>query len=383
MGTGHGEIDFARRSRYHNSHESESACPGRSRDRRLIASEERRQREKIRLIPSENYVCGRCWKHGERAHQQVLRRLRRQALLRGTESSIASRRCAIERAKSLFGADTRQRAALFRLARQPGHLFRLPQAGRHCHGMGLPAGGHLTHGWNVSISGKFFKAVQYGVREETGRIDFDDVRQRAREHAPSCWCRRHGDSAHDRFRRLAAIAREVGAICARTSRISRAWWRAVRTPRRSPTSTRSSTTHKTLRGPRGGMTYVGRSTRRSSTRPCSPACRVAPTTTPRRPRGGPQGGRSDQFRATRTRLSQRESARRGTARRGLDLVSGGTDNHLILTDLTPKGVGGKPAAHALDNAGLESTTTPFHSIHASRSIRRVFVSVLHRLPAGA
>src|SRR5678815_846640 len=151
----------------------------------LIAAEERRQRDKIRLIASENYASaaviaatgsvltnkysegypGRRYYEGQQVIDQV-------------------EQLAIERAKALFGVD---HANVQPYSGSPANLalyLAFLQPGDTVMGMALPMGGHLTHGWNVSVTGKWFRPVQYGVRRDTGRIDFDEVRKLAREARP-------------------------------------------------------------------------------------------------------------------------------------------------------------------------------------------------------
>ena len=198
----------------------------------------------------------------------------------------------------------------------------------------------------------------------------DEVRELALQRAAQAdLLRRHRDPAHDRLPGLRRDRPRGRRGAGRRHRAHRRPGRRRRPPvagRRTPTSI-STTTHKTLRGPRGAHAHVQRpSTPRRSTRPSSPACRAARTTTPPPP---------SRWRCTRRRAAssattptdRRRTPRRWPTRcwpRGFDLVSGGTDNHLILVDLTPKGIGGKPAAKALDRAGIETQLQ-----HACRSTR--------------
>jgi glycine hydroxymethyltransferase len=232
-------------------------------------------------------------------------------------------------------------------------------------GMALPMGGHLTHGWPVSVTGKWFRAVQYGVRADTGRIDLDQVRELARAERPKViFC---GGTAIPRiidFPAFAEIATEVGAIL--VADIAHIAGLIVGGAHPSPAGIAdviTTTTHKTLRGPRGAMIM-------------STAAHAAAIDKAVFP--GLQGGPHNHTTAG-IAVALREAAQpsfRGYARqvvanaaalagalqaRGYSLVSGGTDNHLILMDLTPKGIGGKPAAKALDRAGIEVNynTVPF------------------------
>src|SRR3954463_5875104 len=182
----------------------------------LIHAEEIRQREKIRLIPSENYTskavleaCGTVLQNkysegypGKRYYE-------------GQQYIDQIEQLAIDRAKALFGVD---HANVQPYSGSPANLavyLAFCKPGDTIMGMGLPAGGHLTHGWNVSITGKFFKSIAYGVREGDNLIDMDQVRELAREHRPKLiWC---GTTAYPRridFAAFRAVADEVGAVLA-------------------------------------------------------------------------------------------------------------------------------------------------------------------------
>ncbi|HEV8569956.1 MAG TPA: serine hydroxymethyltransferase, partial [Actinoplanes sp.] len=223
---------------------------------RLVDAEGRRQAEKIRLIPSENYVSravleatgtvltnkysegypGRRYYEGQQVIDQV-------------------EQLAIERAKALFGVD---HANVQPYSGSPANLalyLAFLQPGETVMGMALPMGGHLTHGWNVSVTGKWFRPVQYGVRKDTGRVDFDEVRSLALAERPKLiFC---GGTAIPRvieFEQYAAIAHEVGAVLA--ADIAHIAGLVAGGAHPSPVphaDVISTTTHKTLRGPRGAM----------------------------------------------------------------------------------------------------------------------------------
>jgi glycine hydroxymethyltransferase len=224
-------------------------------------------------------------------------------------------------------------------------------------GLSLPMGGHLTHGWSVSATGKWFTPVRYDVRADTGRVDMDQVRDLAlRERPKLIWC---GGTAIPRtidFPAFAEIARETGAVLA--ADIAHIAGLIAGGAHPSPVGhvdVISTTTHKTLRGPRGAMLMTT----------AEHAAAIDKAVFP-----GLQGGPHDHTTAA-IAVALREAARpefadyahrivanaealaAALAERGFDLVSGGTDNHLILIDLTGKGVPGKPAAKALDEAGIE------------------------------
>ncbi|MDP9284704.1 MAG: serine hydroxymethyltransferase, partial [Actinomycetota bacterium] len=232
-------------------------------------------------------------------------------------------------------------------------------------GMALPMGGHLTHGWGVSVTGKWFRAVQYGVRRDSGRIDLDEVRVLARKERPKLiFC---GGTAIPRtidFAAFAEVAREVGAILvADIAHIAGLIAGGVHPSPVGHAEVLSTTTHKTLRGPRGAMLMTSAEHASAIDRAVFPGLQ-----------GGPHdhttaaiavallealqpdfAGYAQQTVANAKALADR------LLERGFDLVSGGTDNHLLLIDLTSKGVTGKTAAQALDRARItvNYNTVPF------------------------
>ncbi|MGH3342599.1 MAG: serine hydroxymethyltransferase [Carbonactinosporaceae bacterium] len=323
----------------------------------LVAGEARRQAEKLRLIPSENYVStavleatatvltnkysegypGRRYYEGQQVIDQV--------------ETIA-----VERAKALFGVD---HANVQPYSGSPANLaiyLAFCEPGDTVMGMALPMGGHLTHGWNVSATGKWFRAVQYGVRKDTGRVDFDEVRDIARRERPKLiFC---GGTAIPRtieFDSFAAIAREVDAVL--VADIAHIAGLVAGGAHPSPVphaDVVSTTTHKTLRGPRGAMLMSRAEYAKALDKAVFPGLQ-----------GGPHNHTTAAIAVTLREASSEafrgyahqvvENARvlaESLATRGFDLVSGGTDNHLILIDLASKDIPGKPAAQALDRAGI-------------------------------
>jgi glycine hydroxymethyltransferase len=325
---------------------------------RLVDAEGLRQAEKIRLIPSENYVSravleatgtvltnkysegypGRRYYEGQQVIDQV-------------------EQLAIERAKALFGVD---HANVQPYSGSPANLalyLAFLQPGDTVMGMALPMGGHLTHGWNVSATGKWFRPVQYGVRKDTGRVDFDEVRSLALAERPKLiFC---GGTAIPRlieFEQYAAIANEVDAVLA--ADIAHIAGLVAGGAHPSPVpyaDVISTTTHKTLRGPRGAMLMSTAEHAKAIDRAVFPGLQ-----------GGPHNHTTAAIAVALREAATAEFKDYAAAivanaaaladallERGFDLVSGGTDNHLILADLTSKGIGGKPAAQALDRAGIE------------------------------
>jgi glycine hydroxymethyltransferase len=325
----------------------------------LIAAEERRQAEHLVLIPSENYASA------------AVRAANGSVLTDKYSEGYADRRyyegnaivdrielLAIERARDLFGVDY---ANVQPYSGSPANLavyLAFAEPGDTVMGMALPAGGHLTHGHSVSATGRWFRAVHYGVRRDSGRIDLDEVRALAlRERPRIIFC---GGTAIPRlidFEGFAQIARETGAILAADiAHIAGLVAGGAHPTPVGHADVITTTTHKTLRGPRGAMVM-------------STACHAEALERAVFP--GLQGGPHDHTTAA-IAIALREAAAPAFAdyahavvanaqalaeallERGFELVSGGTDNHLILIDLTNKGVSGRPAAQALDRAGIVS-----------------------------
>ena len=332
----------------------------------LIQAEARRQREKIRLIPSENYVSVAVLEaSGTVLTNKYSEGYPGRRYYEGQQFIDPLERIACERAEVLFGVD---HANVQPYSGSPANLavyLAFLQPGDTVMGMSLPMGGHLTHGWSVSVTGKWFHAVQYGVRADTGRLDLDQVRDLARQERPKViFC---GGTAIPRtidFPAFAEIARETGAVL--VADIAHIAGLIAGGAHPSPVGFAdviTTTTHKTLRGPRGAMIM--------ST--AEHASAVDKAVFP-----GLQGGPHNHTTAA-IAVALREAAQpsfrsyahqvvanakalaEALASRGYTLVSGGTDNHLILVDLTAQGIGGKPAAKALDRAGIEVNynTVPF------------------------
>jgi glycine hydroxymethyltransferase len=271
----------------------------------------------------------------------------------------------MRRAEELFGVD---HANVQPYSGSPANLavyLAFAEPGDTVMGMALPMGGHLTHGWGVSVTGKWFRSVQYGVRADTGQVDLDQVRDLALAERPKLiFC---GGTAIPRtidFPAFAEIAAEAGAVL--VADIAHIAGLVAGGAHPSPVGHAgviTTTTHKTLRGPRGAMIMTT----------AEHASRVDKAVFP-----GLQGGPHNHTTAA-IAVALREAAQPSFSQyarqvvanakalaaalleRGYSLVSGGTDNHLILIDLTPQGIGGKPAAKALDRAGIEVNynTVPF------------------------
>jgi glycine hydroxymethyltransferase len=223
-------------------------------------------------------------------------------------------------------------------------------------GLGLPAGGHLTHGWNVSITGKVWKSVPYGVRRSDQRIDMDEVRALAKEHRPKLiWC---GTTAYPRtldFKAFREVADEVGAkLAADIAHVAGLVCAGVHPSPVGICDVVTSTTHKTFRGPRGGMIFCKKEHAAAIDRAVFPGLQ-----------GGPHNHVTAGV-AVAAREAQEPSFKEyahavvanakalaaALTERGYSLTTGGTDNHLMVIDLTNKNLPGKVASRALDRAGL-------------------------------
>lgn len=333
---------------------------------RLVADEERREAEAIRLIPSENYVSRAVLEAtGSILTNKYSEGYPGRRYYEGQDVIDEVERLAVDRARALFGVD---HANVQPYSGSPANLavyLALCEPGDTVMGMSLPHGGHLTHGWSVSVTGRWFNSVSYGVRREDGRIDMDEVAEIARRERPRIiFC---GGTAIPRtidFPAFAEIAAEVDAVLiADIAHIAGLVAGGVHPSPVGHASIVSTTTHKTLRGPRGAMLMCDEGHAKALDRAVFPGLQGGPhnhTTAAIAVALGEAA--TDGFRAYAQRVvDDAHALAEGLLERGFDLVSGGTDNHLILVDLTNKGVGGKPAAQALDRAGivLNYNTVPF------------------------
>jgi glycine hydroxymethyltransferase len=332
----------------------------------LIAAEEHRQRDKIRLIASENYVSGAVLAAtGSVLTNKYSEGYPGKRYYEGQQFIDQVEQLCIDRAKALFGAE---HANVQPYSGSPANLaiyLACAKPGDTIMGMGLPAGGHLTHGWNVSATGTWFRAVQYGVRRDDHRIDFDEVRDLARRERPRLIFA--GGTAIPRtidFAAFGEIAREVGAVfAADMAHIAGLVAGGVHPSPVPVADVVSTTTHKTLRGPRGGMLLCTAQHQKAIDRAVFPGLQ-----------GGPHNhttagiaialkeAATDAFRRYAHQIvANARALAAGLVARGWALITGGTDNHLILADLTTKHVPGKVAAKALDAAGIELNynTIPF------------------------
>jgi glycine hydroxymethyltransferase len=324
----------------------------------LVEAEAQRQHDKLRMIPSENYVSAAVLEACSTVlNNKYSEGYARKRYYEGQQLIDPIEELASDRAKTLFGTEhanvqpysgSPANLAVYLAFLSPGDTFL---------GLELAHGGHLTHGSPVSATGKWFRPVHYAVGRETGRVDMDQVRDIARAERPKMIiC---GGTAIPRtidFAAFAEIAREVDALLmADIAHIAGLVAGGAHPSPVGHADVITTTTHKTLRGPRGAMIMASPERASAIDKAVFPGLQ-----------GGPHNHTTAGIAVALLEASQpsfRDYAQQIVAnakalaaaltQHGFDLVSGGTDNHLILIDLTNKGVEGKPAAKALDRAGIE------------------------------
>jgi glycine hydroxymethyltransferase len=332
----------------------------------LVAAENARQRDAIRLIASENYVSAAVLEAtGTVLTNKYSEGYSGKRYYEGQQVIDQVETLAIERAKALFGVE---HANVQPYSGSPANLavyLAFLSPGDTVMGMALPAGGHLTHGWSVSATGKWFRAVQYGVRKETGRVDMNDVRDLALAERPKViFC---GGTAIPRtidFPAFAEIAREVDAIL--VADIAHIAGLVAGGAHPSPVGHAdviTTTTHKTLRGPRGAMILSTAEHAKALDKAVFPGLQGGPHnhTTAAIAVALHEAATDDFSRYAHAVVENAKALADGLTARGFNLVSGGTDNHLLLVDLENKDIPGKLAAKALDRGGIELNynTVPF------------------------
>ncbi len=323
----------------------------------LIKQEEQRQSEKIRLIASENYVSAAVLQAtGSVLTNKYSEGYAGRRYYEGQQIIDQVERLAIQRAKDLFGAE---HVNVQPYSGSPANLavyLAFLSPGDTILGMALPHGGHLTHGAAVSISGKYFRAESYGLHPDTGLLDYESVRQKALECRPKIIIAGH--SAYPRivdFELFREIADEAGALLmvdmAHFAGLVAGGVHPSPVPHADIVTT---TTHKSLRGPRGALIMCRQEHGAAIDKAVFPGIQ-----------GGPHNhttaamavafkeAQSEAFREYASQVVANASVLADTLNKwDFALVTGGTDNHLLLADLSSKGVTGKTAAKALDAAGL-------------------------------
>jgi glycine hydroxymethyltransferase len=322
-----------------------------------IAAERGRQLGTLELIASENFASPAVLEAlGSVMNNKYAEGLPRKRYYGGCEFVDVAEEAALERVRKLFGADHANVQAHSGASANLAAYLAVAEPGSTLLGMSLAHGGHLTHGHAVSFSGKLFKAVQYGVRPEDGRIDYDQVEALAREHKPRLIVA--GASAYPRvidFPRFGRIAQEVGATMVVDMAHIAGLVAAGLHPSPVPHSDLvTSTTHKTLRGPRGGFVLCRTPHAEKLDKTVFPMLQGGPLMHVIAAKAVCFGeALTDGFRAYQQRVVDNARVLGETlVAHGFDLVSGGTDNHLLLMDLRKRGLTGKAAEEALHRARI-------------------------------
>jgi glycine hydroxymethyltransferase len=323
-----------------------------------IADELRRQQEQIELIASENIVSLAVLEaQGSVLTNKYAEGYPGRRYYGGCEFVDVAEQLAIDRARQLFGCEFVNVQPHSGAQANQAVLLALCKPGDTILGMSLSAGGHLTHGAKPNLSGKWFNAVQYGVRQQDGRIDFDEVEALAREHEPKLIIA--GGSAYPRtldFERFRAIADQVGALVhvdmAHIAGLVAAGIHPSPLPHAQVVTT---TTHKTLRGGRGGMVLsndpaIGKKINSAA----FPGLQGGPLMHVIAAKAAALGeALRPGFKAyARTVVENAHCLAEVLVENGCDIVTGGTDTHLMLVDLRPKGLTGDIAEQSLDRAGI-------------------------------
>ena len=322
-----------------------------------IENEAGRQERKIELIASENFVSPAVMEAaGSPLTNKYAEGYPGKRYYGGCEFVDVAESLAIERAKQIFGAEHANVQPHSGAQANTAVYFAMLRPGDTILGMNLAHGGHLTHGSPVNISGSYFNIVPYGVRQDTFTIDYDEVRKLAVEHKPKMIVA--GASAYPRkidFAAFGEIANEVGAYLmvdmAHVAGLVAAGLHPNPVPYAHFVTT---TTHKTLRGPRGGMILCKEEFAKAIDKAVFPGIQ-----------GGPlmhiiaakavcfKEALSDEFKEYQKMIIKNASKlAEELQKRKFNIISGGTDNHLMLLDLRNKGITGKEAEHNLDEVGI-------------------------------
>jgi glycine hydroxymethyltransferase len=323
----------------------------------LIRREVERQEHGLELIASENFVSVAVLEAmGTALTNKYAEGLPRKRYYGGCEVVDEVEQLAIDRAKALFGAEHANVQPHSGAQANMAAYLAVLKPGGTLMGLALPHGGHLTHGSPVNFSGSLFRAVPYGVREETGRIDYDEVRVIAQAERPRLLIA--GGSAYARvidFAAMQSIADEIGA----TFLVDMSHFAGLVAGGVHPSPVPhahivTTTTHKTLRGPRGGMILCRADLAKAVDKQVFPGTQ-----------GGPlehviaakavalAEAATPAFKAYAAQVVKNAQALAAAlVARGYAIVSGGTDTHLMLVDLRPRELTGKEAEHLLDRAGI-------------------------------
>jgi glycine hydroxymethyltransferase len=322
-----------------------------------IRNERRRQLTTLELIASENFVSDPVLEAlGSVMTNKYAEGLPRKRYYGGCEFVDVAEDLARDRVKQLFAAEHANVQAHSGASANIAAYLAVSKPGDTLLGMSLAHGGHLTHGHPVSYTGQLWKSVQYGVRPEDGRIDYDQLEVLAREHRPRIIVA--GASAYPRvidFARFAAIAQEVGASLvvdmAHIAGLVAAGLHPSPVPHADLVT---STTHKTLRGPRGGFVLARAALIEKLDKSVFPGLQGGPLMHVIAAKAVCFGeALTPGFQSYQRRVVENAQAlAQRLLERGVELVSGGTDNHLMLLDLKKRGITGKLAEEALHRARI-------------------------------
>ncbi len=323
----------------------------------LIREETRRQAEGLELIASENFVSPAVLEAaGSTLTNKYAEGYPGKRYYGGCEVVDRVEQLAIDRVRKLFGAEHANVQPHSGSQANMAAYFALAQPGDTLLAMSLAFGGHLTHGSPVNFSGRLFKIVPYGLRQSDETIDMDQVARLAREHKPKVLV--VGASAYPRtlhFDRFAEIARDVGAAMvvdmAHIAGLVAVGLHPSPVPHAEIVT---STTHKTLRGPRAGLILCKEPFAKAVNSQIFPGIQGGPLEHVVAAKAVAFGeALRPEFADYQRRIVENaQILAQGLVRAGLRLVSGGTDNHLMLVDLRPKKLSGKVAEEALGKAGI-------------------------------
>lgn len=331
-----------------------------------IGEELGRQRNKIELIASENFVSPAVMEAmGSVLTNKYAEGYPGHRYYGGCEYVDKVETLAIERAKKLFGAEHANVQAHSGANANTAVYFAFLQPGDTIMGMNLSQGGHLSHGSPVNISGKYYNVVPYGVTHETERIDYDEFARIAKEAQPKLIVA--GASAYPRvidFERMAEIAHSVGAIfmvdMAHIAGLVAAGLHPSPVPYADIVTT---TTHKTLRGPRGGLILCKEKYAKQIDKAIFPGVQGGPLMHVIAAKAVALGeALKPEFKEyAKQIIANCQALAKGLIAEGFRLVSGGTDNHLLLVDVRGQKMTGKTAEHLLDEVGVtcNKNTIPF------------------------
>src|SRR5262249_20238900 len=323
----------------------------------LLRDEAEREATGLELIPSENLVSEAVLEAmGSVFTNKYAEGYPGKRYYGGCEVTDKAEQLAIDRAKSLFGAEhanvqshsgTQANVSVYMSALQPGDTVL---------GMNLSHGGHLTHGHPLNFSGRMYKFIAYGVRKDTEQIDYDEIERLAAEHKPKMIVA--GASAYSRiidFERIAKVARSVGAIffvdMAHIAGLVAAGIHPSPVPYADYVST---TTHKTRRGPRGGLVLCKSQFAKELDKLTFPGLQGGPLVHTIAAKAvclkeAAEPGFADYQKQV---VANTKAMAAAVAKRGFRIVTGGTDNHLFLIEVHPRGITGGDAEKALDRAGI-------------------------------